>query len=196
MECVGCGSVAVTERPDLTAQGYRGFRCRDCGKHGILSRASLPSNIIAGVVFCRLRYRLMLSDLSEIMLLRGFTVSHECIRQWEAKLSPVMGEALRRRRHRKTQVGRKLVRRCDLPEGPWPLVLLVSCHRSRWASRRHDAERDPRHESGEKVVPLCTVGCWFCAGPGDYRRAQLLPARDPFNAGPQSPSQDECVPEQ
>jgi transposase-like protein len=28
------------------------------------------------VVFCRLRYRLTLRDLSEIMLLRGFTVSH------------------------------------------------------------------------------------------------------------------------
>jgi putative transposase len=105
MDCVGCGSAAVTERPDLTAQGYRRFRCRDCGKQfnqrsdGILNRASLPSDIIAFVVFCRLRYRLTLRDLSEIMLLRGFTVSHECIRQWEAKLSPVMGEALRRRRH-------------------------------------------------------------------------------------------------
>ena len=149
MDCVSCGSAAVTERRDLRAQGYRRFRCRDCGKQfnqrsdGILNRASLPSDIIAFVVFCRLRYRLTLRDLSEIMLLRGFTVSHESIRQWEAKLSPVMGEALRRRRHRKTQVGRKLVRRCDLPEGPWPLVLLVSCHRSRWASRRHDAERDP-----------------------------------------------------
>jgi putative transposase len=32
------------------------------------------------------------------MLLRGFTVSHECIRQWEAKVLPVMGEALRKRR--------------------------------------------------------------------------------------------------
>ena len=32
MDCVGCGSAAVTERPDLTAQGYRRFRCRDCGK--------------------------------------------------------------------------------------------------------------------------------------------------------------------
>ena len=49
-----------------------------------------PSDII---------YRLTLRDLSEIMLLRGFTVSHECIRQWEAKLRPVMGEALRKRRH-------------------------------------------------------------------------------------------------
>ena len=51
------------------------------------------------MVFCRLRYRLTLRDLSEIMLLRGFTVSHECIRRWEAKLLPVMGDALRKRRH-------------------------------------------------------------------------------------------------
>ena len=32
MDCIGCGSTAVTERPDLTAQGYHRFRCRDCGK--------------------------------------------------------------------------------------------------------------------------------------------------------------------
>jgi transposase-like protein len=30
MRCVGCGSAAVTERPERTAQGYRRFRCRDC----------------------------------------------------------------------------------------------------------------------------------------------------------------------
>ena len=95
----------MTERPDLTAQGYRRFRCRDCDQQfnersdGVLNRASLPSDIIAFVVFCRLRYRLTLRDLSEIMLLRGFTVSHESIRRWEAKLLPVMGEALRKRRH-------------------------------------------------------------------------------------------------
>jgi hypothetical protein len=32
MECVGCDSAAVTKWPDLTAQGYRRFRCRDCDK--------------------------------------------------------------------------------------------------------------------------------------------------------------------
>ena len=69
MDCVGCGSAAVTERPDRTAQGYRRFRCRDCGKQfnersdGVLNRASLPSDIIAFVVFCRLRYRLTLREL-------------------------------------------------------------------------------------------------------------------------------------
>ena len=105
MDCVGCGAAVVTERADLTARGYRRFRCRDCGKQfnqrsdGVLNRASLPSDIIAFVVFCRLRYRLTRRDLSEIMLLRGFTVSYESIRRWEAKLLPVMGEALRKRRH-------------------------------------------------------------------------------------------------
>jgi transposase-like protein len=76
----------------------------DCDKQfnersdGGLNRASLPSDIIAFAVFCRLRYRLTLRDLSELMLLHGFTISHESIGRWEAKLLPVMGEALRNRR--------------------------------------------------------------------------------------------------
>jgi putative transposase len=104
LDCICCGSAAVAERPEVTAQGYRRFRCRACGKQfnersdGVLNRTSLPSDIIAFVVFCRLRYRLTLRDLSEILLLRGFTVSHETVRDWEAKLLPVMGEALRKRR--------------------------------------------------------------------------------------------------
>ncbi len=28
MRCLECGSEAVTERPERTAQGYRRFRCR------------------------------------------------------------------------------------------------------------------------------------------------------------------------
>jgi putative transposase len=97
--------MAVTERSGLTAQGYRRFRCRDCGRQfnersdGALNWTSLPSDIIAFVVFCRLRHRLTLRDLGEIMLLRGFAVRHECIGQRETKLLPVMGEVLRKRRH-------------------------------------------------------------------------------------------------
>jgi transposase-like protein len=40
-ECVSCGSAAVTERPDLTEQGYYRFRCRDCGKQ---INGALPTN--------------------------------------------------------------------------------------------------------------------------------------------------------
>ena len=103
MNCVCCGSVAVTERPEVTACGYRRFRCRTCGRQfnersgGVLNRTCLPSDIIAFVVFCRRHFRLTLRDLSEIMALRGIEVSHEAVRDWEAKLLPVMGDELRKR---------------------------------------------------------------------------------------------------
>ena len=56
----------------------------------MLNRTCPPSDIIAFVVFCRLRYRLTLRDLSEIMALRGIGVSHGAVRGWETKLLPVM----------------------------------------------------------------------------------------------------------
>src|SRR3954463_7711077 len=96
MECVCCGSVAMMERPDRTAQGYRRFRCRDCSKQinersaGVLNRAQYPSDVIALVVLWRLRYRLTLRDLSEMFLHRGLVFSYEAVREWEAKLAPVM----------------------------------------------------------------------------------------------------------
>jgi transposase-like protein len=63
------------------------------------AQASRRRDIIAFVVFCRLRYRLTLRDLSEIMALRGIEISHEAVRDWEAKLVPVVGDALRKRRN-------------------------------------------------------------------------------------------------
>ena len=77
MDCVACGSAAVTERPEHTARGYRRFRCRDCGKQynersgTLLNHAQYPSDVIALVVLWRLRYRLTLRDLSEMFLIRG-----------------------------------------------------------------------------------------------------------------------------
>src|SRR6195952_2610685 len=104
MNCVCCGSMAVTERREVTARGYRRFRCRTCGRQfnersaGVLNRTCLPSDIVAFVVFCRLRYRLTLRDLSEIMALRGIEVSYEAVRDWETKLLPILGDNLRKRR--------------------------------------------------------------------------------------------------
>ena len=90
MDCVACGSVEVTERPERTAQGYRRFRCRACGKQynersgTALNHAQYPSDVIALVVLWRLRYRLTLRDLAEMFLLRGIVFSHEAVREWEA----------------------------------------------------------------------------------------------------------------
>lgn len=105
MECVDCGSAATSERRDRTAQGYRRFRCRDCGRQfnersgGVLNRTQYPSDVIALVVLWRLRYRLTLQDLSEMFLQRGIVFSHETVREWEAKLTPLLTDELRQRRH-------------------------------------------------------------------------------------------------
>ncbi|RZA30864.1 MAG: IS6 family transposase [Proteobacteria bacterium] len=105
MDCVACGFVGVSERPDRTARGYRRFRCRDCGKQfnersgGLLNHAQYPSDVIALVVLWRLRYRLTLRDLAEMFLIQGIVFSHEAVRGWKAKLAPVLAGELRRRRH-------------------------------------------------------------------------------------------------
>ena len=77
MDCVACGSAAVTERPERTARGYRRFRCRACGQQynersgGLLNQTHSPSDVIALVVLWRLRYRLTLRDLTGMFLVRG-----------------------------------------------------------------------------------------------------------------------------
>ena len=86
MRCVECGSDAVSERPERTAQGYRRFRCRACGKQWnersgtVLNRAQYPSDVIALVVLWRLRYKLSLRDLSEMVAVRGMVFSYEAVR--------------------------------------------------------------------------------------------------------------------
>ena len=107
MRCVACGSSAVSERSERTVQGYRRFRCRTCGKQfnersaGLLNRTQYPSDVIALVVLWRLRYKLSLRDLAEMFLICGIVFSYEAVRDWEAKLTPVLAEALRRRRRGK-----------------------------------------------------------------------------------------------
>ena len=77
MRCVDCDSAAVSERSERTAQGYRRFRCRACGKQfnerstGLLNRTQYPSDVIALVVLWRLRYKLSLRELAEMFLIRG-----------------------------------------------------------------------------------------------------------------------------
>src|ERR1700709_1566830 len=110
MQCIGCGSTALSERSERTAQGYRRFRCRDCGKQfnerseSLLNRTQYPSDVIALVVFWRLRYKLSLRDLPEMFLIRGIEFSYETVRDWEKKLTPSLIDNLRRRR--KGRIGR------------------------------------------------------------------------------------------
>ena len=63
MRCIECDEADVSERRERTTRGYRRFRCRACGKQfnersgGILNRTQYPSDVIALVIFWRLRYK-------------------------------------------------------------------------------------------------------------------------------------------
>src|SRR5689334_14218116 len=110
MPCPHCCSTKTTERSDRTAHGYRRFRCRGCGRGfnertgSVLNRFLLPTDVVFLIVLWRLRMKLSLRDLAEILLLRGLVFSHEAIREWEARLAPLLTDA--RRRRRKSKAGR------------------------------------------------------------------------------------------
>jgi transposase-like protein len=140
MDCVRCGSAAVTERPERTARGYRRYRCRGCGKQynersaSLLNHTHYPSDIVALVVLWRLRYRLTLRDLAEMFLVRGITFSHEAVRDWEAKLAPMLaGELRQRRRGRGGARGRH-----------WHVDETYLKVRGRWAYLYRAIDRDGR----------------------------------------------------
>jgi hypothetical protein len=107
---VACDAAEVSERPERTARGYRRFRCRARGRQfnersgRILNRAQYPSDVIALVVFWRLRYKLSQRDLPEMFPIRGIELSYEAVRDWEAKPTPSLIDSLRRRR--KGRLGR------------------------------------------------------------------------------------------
>ena len=93
MDCIGCGSTVGAERPDLTAQGYHRFRCRDCGKQfnersdGVLNRARPPSPFIAFVVSAGCAIGQPLRDLSGYPGSCAGSRQPRVRPQWEAKLT-------------------------------------------------------------------------------------------------------------
>jgi putative transposase len=105
MRCPYCQSTSTTERPDQTELGYRRFRCGEC-QRGFnertgtpFNRLQYPTDVICLVVLWRLRYKLSLRDLAEMFLQRGLIFTHEAVRDWEAKLAPLLSDVLRKRRH-------------------------------------------------------------------------------------------------
>ena len=104
MDCPHCSSSSTLERKVLTKQGYKCYQCRNCNKffnERTLSPFNLlryPSELIFKVITWRLRYKLSLRDLSELLMNEGITISHETVREWEAKFAPVIEKDLREQR--------------------------------------------------------------------------------------------------
>jgi putative transposase len=110
MRCPHCGASATIERPERTEVGYRRFRCRACQQEfnertgTQFNRFQYPTDVVCLVVLWRIRYKLSLRDLAEMFLERGFVFTYETVREWEAQLTPILTETLRK--HRRGKIGR------------------------------------------------------------------------------------------
>jgi len=107
MGCPYCQGDATQELERMTALGYRLFRCRPCRRTfnertgTPFNHLQVPTDIALLVVLWRLRYKLSLRDLAEMFLTRGFTFTHETVREWEERFAPLLTERLRAKRRGK-----------------------------------------------------------------------------------------------
>jgi len=110
MACPYCQGNATQEVERRTALGYRLFRCRPCRRTfnertgTPFNHLQVPTDIALLVVLWRLRYKLSLRDLAEMFLTRGFTFTHETVREWEERFAPLLTERLRAKRRGKAGV--------------------------------------------------------------------------------------------
>ena len=107
MGCPYCQGDATQELARRTALGYRLFRCRLCRRTfnertgTPFNHLQVPTDIVLLVVLWRLRYKLSLRDLAEMFLTRGFTFTHEAVREWEERFAPLLTAHLRATRRGK-----------------------------------------------------------------------------------------------
>ena len=104
MTCPHCLSKATSRRRGRTELGYRRFRCRSCQRRfnertgTAFNDIRFPSDIAMLAVLWRLRYKLSFRDVAELLLERGYVLTHETVRDWEARFAPLLAERLRRKR--------------------------------------------------------------------------------------------------
>jgi len=102
--CPHCSSARIAARKRRTALGYRTFAWYDCRRTsnertaGSFNHLQYPTDVVTMAVLWRLRYKLSLRDVAEMLVQRGFDVTHETIRAWEFRFAPLVAERLRARR--------------------------------------------------------------------------------------------------
>ena len=110
MACPHCLSTSICKRRHRTSLGYQSFSCRACRRRfnertgTPFNDLQFPTDVVLLAVLWRLRYKLGFRDVAELLLQRGYEVSHETIRIWEYRFAPMVSELLRSKR--RGQAGR------------------------------------------------------------------------------------------
>jgi len=104
MNCPHCKSANTKLLSTKTELKYRRFYCRTCRRKynertgTAFNFLEYPTDFVMLIVLCRLRYALSLRNVAELCLLRGVTLTHEAVRDWEQRFAPYLTNQLKRRR--------------------------------------------------------------------------------------------------
>ena len=135
LACPDCASTATTKRKPRTTLGYPRLRCRACGRRfnertgTPFNDLQYPTDIVLLAVRWRLRSKLGCRDVAELLLQRGFEVTHETIRAWEVRFAPLLAD--QRRAKRRGQAG-----------GSWSLDETSVQVAGRWCSLDRAIDRE------------------------------------------------------
>ena len=198
MACPHCSSSEISRRRRRTSLGYRTFACRAC-RHVFNERTGTPFNdlqhptdVVLLAVLWRLRYKLSFRDVAELLLQRGFEVTHETVRDWEFRFAPLLSEQLRARRRGRVGVSWYLDETYVKVAGRWCYLYraidrdgalidsMLSERRNKDAARRflrrlvEVAERRPLRVTTDQHPAYRRAIRWILGRKAQHRTAQYL----------------------
>ena len=198
MACPHCSSSEISRRRRRTSLGYRTFACRAC-RRVFNERTGTPFNdlqhptdIVLLAVMWRLRYKLSFRDAAELLLQRGFEVTHETVREWEFRFAPLLSEQLRARRRGRIGVSWYLDETYVKVAGSWCYLYraidrdgalidsMLSEHRDKHAARRflrrlvQVAERKPQRVTTDLHPAYRRAIRWIVGRKALHRTTQYL----------------------
>ncbi len=107
MNCCHCQSNHTRSLNKATVLGYQQFICSDCGKQfnersgTSFNFIMYPTAVVMMVIYYYYRFKVSLYDVVELMLMRGFHLTHQTVHNWVHRFGPELGIKLRSRRYKK-----------------------------------------------------------------------------------------------
>jgi len=105
MDCPYCQSKKITVLSRKTGLGSQQYRCRDCDKQfndrtgTKLNFLEYPTEVVMIAVHYYYRFKVSFDDVVELMMMRGFHLSHQTVHNWVHTFGDDLGLKLRQRRH-------------------------------------------------------------------------------------------------
>lgn len=107
MNCPHCDSKTIAKK-GKTSLGYQSYKCSSCERKfnertgTEFNFLEYPTDVVLLAVRWYLMYKLSLRDICEMFLERGFEFSHETVRNWVDRFSPLISMQLRKKRRGKS----------------------------------------------------------------------------------------------